>query len=141
MLSASIVFFRERTALKPFAKAQELELCKMLVTSSESYQTCLTVSVSVPQKHLLNNLRKSWIHIKVTTLVSGNIWLWGLHLQGYVVSCWGENLIPYSQSLDPKSCQSVQMFVPMELWLLKGQQEASEWDIGAERKETGVTGA
>lgn len=90
MLSASIVFFRERTALKPFAKAQELELCKMLVTSSESYQMCLTVSVSVPQKHLLNNLRKSWIHIKVTTLVSGNIWLWGLHPQGYVVSCWGK---------------------------------------------------
>lgn len=102
---------------------------------------CLTISVSVSHRQLLNNLRKSWIHIKVTTPVSGNFGLWGLHLQGYIVSCWGAYLTPCSQSLDPKLCRSTQMFVLMELWLPKGQQEASEWDMAAERKDTGVTGA
>lgn len=49
MLSASIMFCREWTALKPLTSAQELELCKMLVTTSESQQMCLTINVSVAQ--------------------------------------------------------------------------------------------
>jgi len=57
------------------------------------------------------------------------------------VSCWGAILTLCSQSLDPKPCWSSQMFVLMDLRLLKGQQEASEWDMGAERKDTGITRA
>lgn len=98
MLSASIVFFREWTALKPLARAQELELCKMLVTSSESQQMCLTISVSVAQWHLLNNLTKSQIHIKVTILLSRNIWLWGIHPQEYMMSCQGQISPPYPKA-------------------------------------------
>lgn len=86
MLSASIVLFREGTALKPFTKAQELELCKMLVTSSEPHCMCLTISVSVSHWHLLNKLRKSWVHIKMTWKLR----VWGPHLQGSIVSCWGQ---------------------------------------------------
>lgn len=94
MLSASIVFFRGWTALEP---AQELELCKMLVTSSESQQTCLTISISVAQWHLLNHLTNSQIHIKVTILLSRNIWLWGTHSQEYDVLP-GTDLTPYPKA-------------------------------------------
>lgn len=102
----------------------------MLVTSSESDRLCLAVSLSLSLRRLLNNLRKFWIRIKVTPLVSENIWLRGPHLQD-------ADLTPSSQSLDPKP----QIFGWMVPWWLKGQQQASEWDRGAERKDTGVTGA
>lgn len=98
MLSASIVFFREWTALEPVTRPHELELCKMLVTSSESQQMCLTISVSVAQWHLLNNSTNSQIHTEVTILPSRNIWLWCTHSQEYMMCFQGQISPPYPKA-------------------------------------------
>lgn len=93
---------------------------------------CLTISVSVAQWHLLNNLTKFQIHIKVTVLPCRNIWLWGTHPQEYMMSCQGQISPPYPKAMVEHTDA---------IWLLKEHKKAWERDMGTERKDTGITGA